>query len=102
MRRFPAATSSTEWMTAPSSRNAPSIASKLIDVPSMVSLTVSVSWSTSSRLQLTPSMPLRALRRWESSMREGRWGFRTSRTRRLRSLAKSNLPKEGADYGVWY
>src|SRR5256712_1983343 len=57
-----------------------------IDGPSIVTLTFSVSWSTSSSVQLTPSTPLSVESRSDISTRDGLWGFRTSKTIRLMSL----------------
>src|SRR5256712_738605 len=57
-----------------------------MDGPSIVTLTFSVSWSTSSSVQLTPSTPLSVESRSDISTRDGLWGFRTSKTIRLMSL----------------
>src|SRR5437879_12746017 len=57
-----------------------------MDRPPLVTLTVAVSWSTSSSEQLTPSTPLSVESRSDISTRDGLWGFRTSKTIRLMSL----------------
>src|SRR3989454_3550543 len=96
---FPAATLSTEWITAPLSRRVASILSKSIPGPSIVIRTLSVSWSTSSMVQFTPSTPLIVVSFRHISTIDGLWGFRTSSTILLMSLKLQALREGGFGWG---